>query len=130
MTKVKGHNARLYLGADLVAATSEVSINMDTDIEEVTDADSGIWAENEPTLNRWNVDITAWYHNAVGAGKADFSDVLAAYKTQERLTLKYQLETGVDVTGEGFLTNLQTSGGTGAGHITFTAGFIGTGPIS
>lgn len=129
MSKVLGHNARLYLGADLVAHTSEVSINRDTDIEEVTDADSGIWAENEPTMNRWNIDMTAWYHNAVVAG-ADFADVLAAWKGQTRLTLKVELETGTEETGQGYLTNLSTSGGTAAGHISFTAAFIGTGELS
>jgi hypothetical protein len=129
MSKVLGHNARLYLGADLVAHTSEVSINMDTDIEEVTDADSGIWAENAPTLNRWNIDATAWYHNAVAAG-ADFADVLAAWKAQTQLTLKVELETGVDMTGLGYLTNLNASGGTAAAHISFTAAFIGTGELS
>lgn len=129
MPKITGSNVRLYLGADLVAHTTEVSMNFDTDIEEVTDADSGRWAENLPTLNRWNIDITTWYNNSVAAG-ADFSDVMAAYLAQTELTLVAQIETGVTYTGSGYLTNLNLSGGTDAAHVAFTAGFIGTGPIS
>jgi hypothetical protein len=129
MAKIKGYNVRLYLGTDLLAHTSEVSINFQTDTEEVTDADSGDWAENLPTLNRWNVDTTVWYNNAVAAG-ADFADCMAAFLAQTQLTLVCELETGVAYTGLGYLTSLNPSGGTGAGYVSFTAGFIGTGEIS
>ena len=129
MAKIKGNNVRLYLGSDLLAHTTEVSINFDTDIEEVSDADSGNWAENAPTLNRWNVDATAWYNNAVAVG-ADFSDVMDAYLNQTQLILVYELETGVSYSGLGYLTNLKPSGGTAANYVQFSAGFIGTGEIS
>jgi hypothetical protein len=129
MAKIKGNNVRLYLGSDLLAHTTEVSINFDTDTEEVTDADSGNWAENAPTLNRWNIDATAWYNNAVAVG-ADFSDVMDAYLNQTQLTLVCELETGVSYSGLGYLTNLSPSGGTAANYVQFSAGFIGTGEIS
>ena len=128
MAKVLGHNARLYLGADLLAHTTEVSLNFDVDTEEVTDADSGVWAENAPTLNRWNIDATVWYHNTTD--EANWTDVMAAAKARTLLTLVYQLETGVTETGTGYITNVNTSGGTAAGHIPFTAAFIGTGELS
>jgi len=129
MAKIKGNNVRLYLGSDLLAHTSEVSINFDTGIEDVTDADSGNWVENLPTLNSWNVDIVAWYNNAVASG-ADFNDVMDAYLNQSELTLVCELEVGVEFSGLGYLTNLNPSGGTGAAYVKFTAGFIGTGEIS
>lgn len=129
MAKIKGYNVRLYLGADLLAHTTEVSINFNTDTEEVTDAESGDWAENAPTLNRWNIDTTAWYNNAVAIG-ADFTDVMDAFLNQTQLALVCQLETGVEYHGLGYLTSLNPSGGTGAGYVKFTAGFIGTGEIS
>ena len=128
MAKVLGHNARLYLGADLLAHTTEVSLNFDVDTEDLTDADSGIWAENGPTLNRWNIDATVWYHNTTT--EANWTDVMAAAKARTLLTLVYQLETGVTETGTGYITNVNTSGGTAAGHIPFTAAFIGTGELS
>lgn len=128
MAKVLGHNARIYLGSDLLAHTTEVSLNFDVDIEEVTDADSGIWAENLPTLNRWNIDTTVWYHNTTS--DANWSDVIAAAKARTRLTLVYQVESGVEETGIGYLTNVNISGGTAGGHIQFTAAFIGTGELS
>ena len=128
MAKVLGHNARLYLGADLLAHTTEVSLNFDVDTEEVTDADSGVWAENAPTLNRWNIDTTVWYHNTTT--DANWTDVMAAAKARTLLTLVYQLEEGVTETGTGYITNVNTSGGTAAGHIPFTAAFIGTGELS
>ena len=128
MAKVLGHNARLYLGADLLAHTTEVSLNFDVDTEDVTDADSGVWAENAPTLNRWNIDATVWYHNTTT--DANWTDVMAAAKARTLLTLVYQLETGVTETGTGYITNVNTSGGTAAGHIPFTAAFIGTGELS
>lgn len=129
MGKIKGYNVRLYLGSDLLMHTDEVSFNFDTDTEEVTDADSGDWAENLPTLNRWSVDTAFWYNNAVASG-ADFADVMAAYLAQTELTLVCELETGVDYTGLGYLTNLNPSGGTGAGYVKCSAGFIGTGEVS
>ena len=128
MAKVLGHNARLYLGADLLAHTTEVSLNFDVDTEDLTDGDSGIWAENGPTLNRWNIDATVWYHNTTT--EANWTDVMAAAKARTLLTLVYQLETGVTETGTGYITNVNTSGGTAAGHIPFTAAFIGTGELS
>ena len=128
MARVLGHNARLYLGSNLLAHTTEVSLNFDVDTEDVTDGDSGIWAENEPTLNRWNIDTTVWYHNTTS--DANWSDVITAAKARTRLTLVYQLESGVTETGSGYITNVNTSGGTAGGHIPFTAAFIGTQELS
>jgi len=125
--KILGHNARIYLGTDLLAHTTEVTLNIDIDSEEVTDADSGTWAENLPTLNRWNIDATAWYHNATS--DAGLEDIIAAAKARTILTLIYEVEAGVDESGEGFLTNVTITGGTAGGHISFTAAFLGTGPL-
>ncbi len=130
MAKIKGYNAKLYIDDDLLAHSSEVTFNFDTDTEEVTDEGSGDWAEILPTLNRWNLDATVWYHNAVATGGADFDDLMTAYLAQSQLTLKARIETGTEYTGVGFLTNLSVSGGTGGAHITFTASFTGTGEIS
>jgi len=127
MAKILGHNARIYLGTDLLAHTTEVSLNFDVDVEEVTDADSGVWAENLPTLNRWNIDATAWYQNATT--DYGWEDVIAAAKARTTLTLEFEVETGVSESGEGYLTNVNISGGTAGGHISFTAAFIGTGPL-
>jgi len=125
--KILGHNCRVYLGTDLLAHTNEVSLNLDIDSEEVTDADSGIWAENLPTLNRWNVDMTTWYHNTTP--NANWDDVMAAAKARTILTLIYEIEPGVEESGEGFFTNVNISGGTAGGHVSFTAAFLGTGPL-
>ena len=129
MAKIKGYNVRLYLGNDLLAHTNNVSINLETGIEEVTDAESGNWVENLPTLNSGNVDTTTWYNNAVADG-ADFNDVLDAYLNQTPLLLHAQIEAGVVLSGYGYLTNLNPSGGTGAAYVQFTAGFVFTGEIS
>jgi predicted secreted protein len=129
MAKIKGNNVRLYIGGDLLAHTMEASFNFDTDTEEVTDADSGNWKENLPTLNGWSVDVTTWYNNAVADG-ADWADVMAAYLAQSELTLICELETGVSYTGLGYLTNLNPTGGTAGAYVQFSAGFIGTGEIS
>jgi len=129
MGKIKGNNVRLYLGSDLLAHTSEVSFNFDTDTEEVTDADSGNWKENLPTLNGWSVDVTTWYNNAVASG-ADWDDVMEAYLAQSELTLVCELETGKSYSGLGYLTNLNPTGGTAGSYVQFSAGFIGTGEIS
>lgn len=128
MAKIKGNNVRLYLGSDLLAHTTEVSINFETGIEEVTDADSGNWQENLPTLNSGSVDATAWYNNA--AVGADFADVMAAYLAQTQLTLVCEIESGVEYSGLGYLTSVNPSGGTAAGYVQFSAGFIFTGEIS
>jgi hypothetical protein len=130
MAKIKGYNVRLYLGGDLLAHTTEVSLNLTTDTEELTDADSGDWKEFGPTLNSGTVDTTTWYNNAVAAGDADFQDVLDAYMVQSQLALVCEIEAGVEVSGLGYLTSLNPSGGTGAGYVAFTAGFIFTGEIS
>jgi hypothetical protein len=129
MAKIKGNNVRLYIGGDLLAHTNEVSINFETGTEEVTDAESGNWVDNLPTLNSWSIDTTAWYNNAVASG-ADFSDVMDAYLNQTELTLMCELETGVDYSGFGYLTSLNPSGGTAGAYVQFTAGFIGTGEVS
>jgi len=129
MAKIKGYNVRLYLGSDLLMHTTEVSINFTTDTEEVTDADSGDWKENLPTLNSWSVDTAFWYNNTVASG-ADFSDVMDAYLNQSELTLVCELESGVSYSGLGYLTNLNPSGGTGANYVKCSAGFIGTAEIS
>jgi len=97
MAKIKGYNVRLYLGSDLLMHTTEVSMNFVTDTEEVTDADSGDWKENAPTLNSWSVDTSFWYNNAVVSG-ADFTDVMSAFLNQTQLTLVCELESGVDYT--------------------------------
>ena len=127
MGKIKGNNVRLYLDDDLLMHTDEVSFNFDTDTEEVTDADDGNWASNLPTLNRWNVDVSFWYHNSA---VANWEDVMTAYLNQEQLTLECELETEVKYSGTGYLTNLSPSGGTGAGHVKCSAGFIGTGELT
>jgi len=129
MAKIKGYNVRLYLGSDLLMHTTEVSMNFVTDMEEVTDAESGDWKENAPTLNSWSVDTAFWYNNAVASG-ANFTDVMDAYLNQTPLTLVCELETGVDYSGLGYLTNLNPAGGTGAGYVKCSAGFIGTAEIS
>lgn len=129
MAKIKGNNVRVYLGSDLLAHTTEVSLNLETGIEEVTDADSGNWQENAPTLNSGSIDTTVWYNNSVAAG-ADFSDVMAAYLAQTQLTLTCEIESGVEYSGLGYLTNLNPTGGTAANYVQFTAGFIFTGEIS
>lgn len=128
MAKITGSNVRLYIGSSLLAHTTEVALNLDTDIEEVTDADSGRWAENLPTLNRWNVDTTTWYNNS--ATGADFDTVMSAYLAQTLLTLRCEIESGVEYGGQGYLTNLNIVGGTDAAHVQFTAGFIGTGEMT
>jgi len=129
MAKIKGYNVRVYLGADMLMHTDEVTLNFDTDTEEVTDADSGDWAENMPTLNRWNIDTSLWYNNAVASG-ADFTDLMNAYLAQTELTITAELETGVEWTGLAYLTNLSPAGGTGAGYVKVSAAFIGTGDLS
>lgn len=130
MAKIKGYNVRLYLGTDILAHTTEVSLNLTTDTEELTDADSGDWKEFAPTLNSGTVETTTWYNNAVGAGEADFEDVMDAFLNQTLLTLECEIETGVSYAGTGYLTSLNPSGGTGAGYVKFSAGFIFTGEIS
>jgi len=129
MAKIKGYNVRLYLGSDLLMHTTEVSMNFDTDTEEVTDADSGDWKENLPTLNGWSVDTSFWYYNALASG-AGFDDVMAAYLAQSELTLVCELESGVSYSGLGYLTNFNPAGGTGANYVKCSAGFIGTDEIS
>lgn len=130
MAKIKGYNVRLYLGGVLLAHTTEVSINLTTDTEELTDAESGDYKEFGPTLNSASVDTSAWYNNAVAGGMADFQDVLDAHLNQALLTLVAQIEAGVELTGVGYLTSLTPSGGTGAGYVKFDAGFIFTGEYS
>jgi len=130
MAKIKGYNVRVYLDGALLAHTTEVSLNLTTDTEELTDADSGDWKEFGPTLNSGTIDTTTWYNNAVDPGDADFEDVMDAFLTQAQLTLTCEIETGVEYGGLGYLTNLNPSGGTGAGYVAFTAGFIFTGEIS
>ena len=129
MPKIKGYNVRVYLGNDMLMHTDKVTFSFDTDTEEVTDADSGDWAENLPTLNRWNIDTSLWYNNCVASG-ADFTDLMNAYLNQTELTLTAELETGVDWSGLGYLTNLSPAGGTGGGYVKVSAAFIGTGEIS
>ena len=127
MAKVSGSNARLYLGGDLLAHSNSVTLNLDSDIEEVTDEASGRYAENLPTLNRWNIDATVWYNNS--STGFTVAELISAWQGQTQLTLMFEIESGVDYSGSGFLTNLNLSGGTDAAHITFTAGFIGTGQL-
>ena len=128
MPKMKGYNARLYIDGDLLAHSDDVVFNFDTDNEETTDADAGDWAENLPTLNRWNVDSSAWYQNT-DTGDVYLEDLMDIYIAQDELTLVLQIEPGVEFAGLGYLTNLNIAGGTGAGYIKFTAAFIGTGEI-
>lgn len=128
MAKILGHNARVYLGGDLLAHTTEVSLNIDIATEETTDADSGTWGENEPTLTTWNIDTTTWYHNTTT--DANWDDIIAAALARTELTLLYEIESGEDYGGSGYLTNVNISGGTAGGHIQFTAAFIGTGELS
>jgi len=130
MAKIKGYNVRLYLGGNLLAHTTEVSINLTTDTEELTDADSGDFKEFGPTLNSGSVDTSTWYNNAVAGGGADFQDVLDAHLNQTQLTLVAEIEAGVEISGLGYLTSLTPSGGTGAGYVKFDAGFIFTGEYS
>lgn len=130
MAKIKGNNVRLYLGTDILAHTTEVSINLTTDTEELTDADSGNFKEFGPTLNTGTVDTTAWYQNAPGGNEANFSDVLSAHLNQTLLTLVAEIETGVEISGQGYLTSLSPSGGTAGAYVAFTAGFLFSGDYS
>ena len=127
MAKVSGSNARLYIGGTLLAHSNSITINLDTDIEDVTDEGSGRYAENLPTLNRWNADATVWYNNT--STGVTLTELINTWQGQTQLTLLCEIETGVDYGGSGYLTNLSISGGTDAAHITFTAGFIGTGSL-
>jgi len=129
MAKIKGNNVRVYLGADLLMATKELTFNFNTDTEEVTDADSGNWKENLPTLNGWDVSGSMWYDNAVASG-ADYDDLMDAYLNQSELTLTAELETGVSWSGLGYLTNLSPTGGTAGSYVEVAVSFIGTGEIS
>lgn len=128
MAKQKGNNVRLYLGTDLLAHSTEVSLNLETAMEEVTDADSGNFSEHLPTTNSWSADTTAWYSST--ATGADFDALMSAYLAQTELTLKCELLTGTDYTGLGYLTNLSVTGGTAGSYVQFTAGFQGTAGIS
>src|SRR4030042_7165355 len=130
MAKIKGYNVRLYLGGNILAHSKEVSINLTTDTEELTDAESGDFKEFGPTLNSGTIDTSSWYNNAVAGTDADFQDVLDAHLNQTLLTLVAEIETGVEISGSGYLTSLAPSGGTGAGYVKFDAGFIFTGEYS
>ena len=133
MGKIKGYNVRLYLGENLLMHTTEVSMNFVTDTEEVTDAESGDWKENAPTLNSWSVDTSFWYSNTdTEAAEVHWIDIMNIYLAQTPLTLVCQLEEGDSTTwaGAGYLINLSPSGGTGANYVKCSAGFIGTAEIS
>lgn len=130
MGKIKGYNVRLYLGNDLLAHSTEVALNLNTGTEDVTDNKSGDWTDILPTLNSWSIDTSEWYSNAVGTGEANFDDVMTAWMSQARLFLTCEIESGVNFSGYGYLTNVTVSGGTGAGYVKFTAGFQGAGEIS
>jgi len=129
MAKIKGNNVRVYLGADLLMHTKELTFNFNTDTEEVTDADSGNWKSNLPTLNGWDVSGSMWYNNAVATG-ADFQDLMDAYLAQTELTLKAELETGVDWAGNAYLTNLSPTGGTAGSYVEVSVSFMGTDELS
>ena len=129
MAKIKGNNVRVYLGADMLMHTDSVSFNFNTGSEEVTDADSGNWQENLPTLNDWTIDADFWINNAVAAG-ADFDDCMAAWLAQTMLTVKAELETGTDWSGLAFITSLVPTGGTAGAYVKASVSFQGTAEIS
>ena len=129
MAKIKGNNVRVSIGTDLMLCTKELTFNFNTDTEEVTDACSGNWKENLPTLNGWDVSGSMWYDNAVASG-ADFEDLMDAFLAQTELTITAQLETGVEWSGLGYLTNLSPTGGTAGSYVEVSTSFIGTGEIS
>ena len=129
MAKIKGNNVRLYLGADLLMHTKELTFNFNTDTEEVTDADSGIWKSNLPTTNGWDVSGSMWYNNAVASG-ADYQDLMDAWLAQTELTIKAELETGVDWSGLGYITNLAPAGGTAGSYAEASVSILGTDEIS
>lgn len=108
--------------------TKELTFNFNTDTEEVTDAESGDWKSNLPTLNSWDVSGSMWYNNSVsGAG---FSDLMAAFLAQTELTIKAELDTSTNWTGLAYLTNLSPAGGTAGSYVEVSVSFIGTGELS
>ena len=129
MGKIKGNNVRVYLGGDLLMHTKELTFNFNTDTEEVTDADSGDWKSNLPTLNGWDVSGSLWYNNAVSSG-ADFQDLMDAWLAQTELTIKAELEIGVSWSGLCYITNLSPTGGTAGSYAEASVSFIGTEELS
>lgn len=130
MAKIKGNNVRIYIGGDLLAHTDSVTFNFVTDTEETTDEGSGNWAENLPTLNRWDVTADFWYNNAVAAGSADFNDAMDIWLNQTQVTLTCEIETGVEWNGLAYITNLSPTGGTAGAYVKVSTSLIGTKEIS
>jgi len=130
MAKIKGNNVRIYIGGELLAHTDSVTFNFVTDTEEVTDEASGNWAENLPTLNRWDLTADFWYNNAVAAGSVDYADAMDIWLLQTEVTVTAELETGVEWNGLAYITNLSPTGGTAGAYVKVSTSLIGTAEIS
>lgn len=126
----------LSLDGTVVAYSTDVTLTMTHEPREITNKDSGGWADFAEGLRSWEASVSAWYVVGGAGGtatifaklktRATFSVHLLEINTSETDAIGGMTE---DYVGTAWLTNLEISSPGTQDNVAFTAGLRGCGPV-
>lgn len=89
MAKINGTSILLYSGANLIAASKNHTLNLESDTMDVTTKDSAGWKEILPALKSWSIDCDGLVSFSDTYNLEYFVDAIA-----NRTLLSVKLQTG------------------------------------
>ncbi len=127
----------LSIDGTVVAYSNDVTLTITHDPREITNKDSGGWADFAEGLRRWEASVSAWYVVG-GAGGAEvvFGKIgtrgTAEVHVLEINTAETDAIGGMtaNYAGKAWVTNLELGSPGSQDNVSFTAGLRGCGAIS
>ena len=126
----------LSIDGTVVAYSNDVTLTITHEPREITNKDSGGWADYAEGLRSWEASVSAWY---VVGGAGGTGAIFAKIKTRGTVSV-HVLEINTtetdaiggmteDWTGTAWVTNLELSSPGNQDNVSFTAGLRGCGPV-
>lgn len=115
MAIFNGTDLGVYIGSNLIAAATDVSLTLNAETIDITTKDSSRFRELLPGLRSGSMSVSGLI-DYVDASNQDFLNLYDAWEAGTSLTLKFSrstLATGeASFAASGFITSLEQSGGT------------------
>ena len=118
----------LYVGGTLISNSQSFDLTLDNETFDVTNKDSGGWAEKLPGVRSWSMSGSAFL---AFDSTYTIDDLYALISGRTVSNLRFSTEISGDLYyhGNGYLTNINVTAGTEDG-VTYDFSFEGTGALT
>jgi len=127
----------LSLDGVVVAYSTDVTLTINHEPREITNKDSGGWADFAEGLRSWEASVSAWHTVAGAGGTSVVFGKISTRGTAEVHVLEINTSESdaiggmtEDWTGTAWVTNLELASPGSQDNVAFTAGLRGCGSIS